>query len=357
MEPPAQKTGILYCRVSSKDQVENTSLESQERYCREYAEKNSIRIFDVYVDKGESAKTADRTEFMKAISFCTNKKNQVDYFIVYKLDRFARNQDDHVMVRARLRQNGTELRSVTEPINETPVGRAMEGMISVFAEFDNNVRTERTRGGMLERIKQGVWVWQAPLGYYRVTKGANLTPEPNSAPLIRLAFEEWAKGTYSYHSLAQFLAKKGLKTRHGKKPFAQLIEKILRNSVYCGAINVWGQHHEGSFEPIVSGDLFNQCQKGYNRRKARFVHRSASNPEFPLRRMTVCDSCTTSLTGSISTGSKGMKYAYYHHATQECPQARFIPKETFEQNFVEYLESVTPDAQYEILFKEVVLDI
>jgi len=356
-ETPSQKTGILYCRVSSKEQVENTSLESQERYCREYATRNDIAISDVYVDKGESAKTADRPEFMKAISFCINKNNRVDYFIVYKLDRFARNQDDHVMVRAKLRQGGTELRSVTEPINETPVGRAMEGMISVFAEFDNNVRTERTKGGMLERIKQGVWVWQAPLGYYRVAKGANITPDPNSAPLIRLGFEEWTKGTHSYHSLAQFLARKGLKTRHGRKPFAQLVEAMLRNSIYCGVINVWGGQYEGSFAPIVSKELFNRCQKGYNRRKARFAHRSKSNPTFPLRRMTICGFCNASLTGSVSTGSKGMKYAYYHHQKQECSQAQFIPKDTFEQNFVEYLESITPDAQYEKLFKAIVLDI
>src|SRR5262249_23087163 len=86
-ESQAHRTAIVDCRVSSRDQIENTSLESQERYCREYAEKNGIRVFAVYVDKGESAKTADRTEFLKAISFCTNKKNNVDYFIVYKLDR------------------------------------------------------------------------------------------------------------------------------------------------------------------------------------------------------------------------------------------------------------------------------
>src|SRR5713226_401603 len=117
-ETPSYKTGILYCRVYSKEQIENTSLESQERDCREYATKNNILILDVYVDKGESAMTADRTEFIKAISFCTNKKNKVDYFIVYKLDRFARNQDDHVMVRAKLKHSGTELRSVTEPIDD-----------------------------------------------------------------------------------------------------------------------------------------------------------------------------------------------------------------------------------------------
>lgn len=356
MEVTAQKTGIIYCRVSSKDQVENTSLESQERHCREFAKRQDIQILDVYVDKGESAKTADRTEFIKAIAFCRNKANHVDYFIVYKIDRFARNQDDHVLVRATLRRSGTELRSATEPINDTPVGRAMEGMISVFAEFDNNVRTERTKGGMLERIKKGVWVWQAPPGYYRPAKGSNIVPDPNSAPLINLIFEEWTRGTHSYQTLAEFMTRKGFKTRRGKTPCAQLIDKILKNPIYCGIIDVWGEHYKGSFEPIVSVELFNKCNGRY-KKIPRFVHRSSSNPEFPLRRLTVCNACNGSLTGSFSTGRKGIKYAYYHHHKQVCAKAQFVPKETFEQNFVEYLESITPDPQYEKLFKAVVLDI
>jgi len=73
--------------------------------------------------------------------------------------------------------------------------------------------------------------------------------------------------------------------------------------------------------------------------------------------MTVCASCQLSLTGSFSTGRKGIKYPYYHHHKQVCPKAQYIPKGTFEQNFVEYLESITPDRRYEKLFKAVVLDI
>ena len=89
------KRGIIYCRVSSIEQVDGTSLESQERVCKEYAERLGIEVLEVFVDKGESAKTADRPQFLKAISMCSQKKHKVDSFIVYKLDRFARNQSDH----------------------------------------------------------------------------------------------------------------------------------------------------------------------------------------------------------------------------------------------------------------------
>lgn len=178
MENKPTKTGIIYCRVSSAEQVDNTSLESQERYCREYAKREGVEIItDPFIEKGESAKTANRTEFIKAINFCSNKKNEVGYFIVYKLDRFARNQNDHVATQATLRRYGVALRSVTEPINETPIGRVMEGIISVFAEFDNNVRTERSKGGMLEQVKKGFWPWREPIGFYRPYRGSNIVPD------------------------------------------------------------------------------------------------------------------------------------------------------------------------------------
>lgn len=236
------KRGIIYCRVSSKDQVDGTSLGSQERACREYAAQKDIKVLKVYIERGESAKTADRTEFNKALAFCSDKKNKVNFFIVYKLDRFARNQDDHVTVRAILKRAGTELRSVTEPFDNTSMGRAMEGMLSVFAELDNNMRTERTKQGMLERLKQGIWPWPAPIGYYRPYQGSNIVPDPEKAPLIRLAFEKYAEGSYTYENLGNYLAERGLRTRHGKIPSAQLVEKILKNPLYQGFMDVWGGH-------------------------------------------------------------------------------------------------------------------
>ena len=357
MAETQETTGIIYCRVSSKEQVDGTSLETQERSCREYAARSGIRLLrSPFIEQGESAKTADRTEFNKAIAYCTDKKNRVGYFIVYKLDRFARNQDDHVMVRAMLKRSGTLLRSVTEPINEEPIGRAMEGMISVFAELDNNIRTERTKAGMLERVRQGVWVWQCPLGFYRPTGASNIAPDPKVAHLIRLAFEEYAKGTYTYQSLATLLTERGLRTRYGNNPGAQLVEKILRNPLYKGAIEAFGEVNLGAFEGIVPAELYDSCQPNAK----PTVHgkpRTRYNPLFPLRKVVRCSACCAALTGSSSRGHRGKLYPYYHHAKQGCPKASFIPKETLEQLFVEFLESVTPDAKWEKVFKAVVVDI
>jgi len=355
MEIPNSKRAVIYCRVSSAEQVENTSLESQERICTEYAKREGIEVIKLFIERGESAKTADRTQFNMAFAYCGDKKNKVSHFIVYKLDRFARNQTDHVTRQALLKKMGVMLRSATEPINETSIGRVMEGMLSVFAEFDNNQRTERSKGGMMEKIKEGVWVWPAPIGYYRPYKGSNIVPEPSTSIYVALAFEEYAKGTYTYLSLAEYLAERGFITKQGKKPFMQMVEKMLKNPLYAGRIKVWGLDIKGNFEAIVNEDLFLQCQKGYRKSYIK-NNRSSQNPNFPLRKVCICSECKTSLTGSTST-SRGHKYSYYHHHKQVCPKAESIPKERFEKEFVNYLAELTPDKKYEKLFKSVVMDI
>lgn len=358
METSTQKTGVIYVRVSSSDQVQGTSLAMQERVCKEYAEHKNIKILYIFIEEGESAKTADRTQFQKALAFCSNKQQRVDYFIVHKVDRFARSQADHFATTAFLKKYGTQLLSVSEPISDDPVGKAMEGMLAVFAEFDNNVRSSRSRSGMLEKAKRGFWVGPAPLGYKRLIKGGNLIVDDDVAPYIREIFEEYSKGNHSFRSLAEHVAKRGMRTRQNKKPGMQLMEKIIRNPVYYGMIKSasFGIEVKGEFAPIIEEELFWRCQPR-SVTKFRSGHRLAENSEFPLRRFALCSDCGKSLTGSASTGRGGIKYPYYHHHKQDCPQAVSIPKETLEQNFVEFLESIKPSKKYEKIFKAIVTDV
>ena len=105
MSETAQKRVVIYCRVSSKEQVDNTSLESQERFCREFATRQGMEVTRVFIERGESAKTADRPQFQAAVKFCIEKRQGVGFFLVYKVDRFARNQEDHMAMRAVLSHN------------------------------------------------------------------------------------------------------------------------------------------------------------------------------------------------------------------------------------------------------------
>tara|TARA_B100000508_G_C11451832_1_gene274521 strand:- start:9 stop:1544 length:1536 start_codon:yes stop_codon:yes gene_type:complete len=348
------ENGVIYCRVSSLEQVDGTSLESQERICREYAEREGIKILEVYVDRGESAKTADRPEFLNAISYTT--KNKVDYFIVYKVDRFARNQEDHMAVRAKLKQHDVELRSVTEPIDSSPMGKMMEGILSTFAEFDNNIRSERSLGGMQSRVKQGLWVWQAPIGYERLSKGAVMTLN-GDARFVRLAFEEYAKGSRTYKTLANFLFEKGLRSKTGKKIPFQTIQKMIHNPLYAGIVKQdnWNIEVKGQHEPIISEALFYKCQQ--TGRKHKGTKKREANPDFPLRKLVVCDWCQKPLTGSNSTSRNGSKHPYYHHHKQDCPNSESLKKVDFENDFVSYLEELNPTFEFAAAFKEACMEI
>ncbi len=310
------------------------------------------------MELGESAKTADRTEFAKAINYCTSKKGRTSYFVVYKLDRFSRKAEDHLMIRAVLSKAGTELRSVTEPINETATGKLMETVIAGFAEFDNNVRTERTKNGMIQRVQEGIWVWTPPLGYHKPVRGkkTNIVPDPLVAPLIRAGFEEYAKGGRTYKALAAFWTRQGLLTKRGRPIKLQEVQKMLRNPVYCGTIRAFGGEWNGGFEPIVSRQLFLACQDKVGN-SSWSAPRLTDNATFPLRKLVICSECGTTLTGSSTRGRQGKRYPYYHHSKKNCTRPKTIPKEKFEKAFLECLAKVEPNKKYEHLFKAVITDI
>src|SRR5450759_3895574 len=156
---------VIYCRVSSREQVEGTSLESQQLACEEYARAQNIHVLRVFVEQGESAKFADRTELLLLIEFCRENKGRVNMLLVWKVDRFARNVADHFSVKATLLRYGVDIVSATEPIDTKPEGKLMETILAGFAQFDNDSRATRTVQGMRRKIQEGIFPWKPPLGY------------------------------------------------------------------------------------------------------------------------------------------------------------------------------------------------
>ena len=138
---------VIYCRVSSKEQIEGTSLESQEAACRDYAQSKGMPVLKVFVEQGESAKFADRTQLLELVDFCRQNKGTVEILLVWKIDRFARNIADHYSIKTTLLKYGVRIVSVTEPIDSDPTGKLMEGVLASVAQFDNDVRAMRTVQG------------------------------------------------------------------------------------------------------------------------------------------------------------------------------------------------------------------
>jgi len=159
--------------VSTKEQVEEgNSLNTQQKICKEFCLKNGFDIAEIFIEQGESAKTADRTELKKLLAFCASKKNQIHAAIIYKIDRIARNTDDYSQLRLLLKRYGVEIKSTSEHFDDSPVGRFMENTMANIAQFDNDIRTERSVGGMREAVRDGRYVWNAPLGACRTNNPA-----------------------------------------------------------------------------------------------------------------------------------------------------------------------------------------
>src|SRR5574341_1591846 len=108
IKPPSMN-GVIYCRVSSEEQVKGTSLESQELACREYAQSKNIKILRVFIERGESAKFAERTQLLELIDYCRQNKDTIQVLLVWKIDRFARNVTDHFSVKATLAKYGVRI--------------------------------------------------------------------------------------------------------------------------------------------------------------------------------------------------------------------------------------------------------
>ena len=175
------------------------SLSTQLRACEEYCRREGFEVLDRFKEEGESAKTTDRTELQKLLKYCRTHKGKVHFVVVYNLTRIAREKYDHFALRAHLKSLGISLRSATEPIDDTSTGKLMEGVLAAFAQFDNDVRSERTRAGMRAALELGRWTFPAPLGCLNAPKwsGKSLVPDPERAPLVRQMFEEYATGRFS----------------------------------------------------------------------------------------------------------------------------------------------------------------
>lgn len=343
------KKAVIYCRVSTKEQVyDGNSLTSQQKICKEYALKSGYEISEVFIEQGESAKNADRTQLKRLIEYCTNKRNGVQAVIAYKVDRIARNIDDYRYIRVLLKRYGVEIKSTSEYFEDTPAGRFMENIIANVAQFDNDVRTERSVGGMRDAMREGRYVWVAPFGYSNEKVLGKSTIVPNDqAHLVRALFTEVAKNKVSVDEIRRQLFKEGLKTKQGTMIAKSHLYKLLNNEVYAGWIIKFGERHRGLYEPLVSEELFEQVQRVLKRRSHRGFVYQRENPDFPLRRF-VYHPTGQKITGHWSKG-RSKKYAYYRFIGINETE---IKKEVLEDAFLEFLDSHTLDPKHVAYLKQ-----
>ena len=352
---------VIYCRVSTKDQVENFSLATQEKACRDYCTRNNFVVDKVFVEEGESAKTANRTQFQKMLAYCRENKGRVGRVVVYAVNRFARSSHDHLATRAFLGGLGVNLRSVSETFDESSQGKFMESIMAAVAQLDNDVRGDRTVDGMKAAIQAGRWTFKAPLGYLngdRKPGSPSLIPDPERGLLVRQAFEFFASGIHTKQQVLNIVTAAGLRTRRGKAISKQTFNALLRKPVYAGWLVVegWGERRRGDFEPLVSQEFFDAVQAILSGKRPSVTPRLRSHPDFPLRHFVKCGCCGNPLTGSYAKG-RTKRYPYYYCQNRKCEGGVHVSKMELERSFVDFLERMQPQPKYAKLFREIVLDV
>ena len=348
---------LVYSRVSTTEQVENKqSLDMQEVACRDFAAKRDIEIARVFREEGESAKTADRTKLQEMLKFCHENKNDIKYVIVWKVDRFSRNTADYMMMRALLLKLGVQILSATEPIENTVTGKLTETILAGFAEFDNDVRSERSRNGMLGRAKEGGWVHQAPIGYRNIkdTIGRPTLEPDDMASQVTALLLEFKKGIYTPIQAVQLAAQLNIRTKYNKPISANGVYKMLRNPVYAGKIasSMFAEIVDGLHKGLISYDDHLLILNILSGRKKTIKPEARSKEPWPLRRFIRCSECGHPLTGSRSKGYS--KHYEYYHCTH-CNKGTRVRRDKTHHGFVNKLgsESLTPDVLN--LFKEIVV--
>lgn len=336
------KRAVIYCRVSTREQVEEgNSLITQEKACREYAFKSGFDVADVFIEQGESAKTMQRTELKRLIDFCSVRKNNIQAVIAYKIDRVSRNMDDYSQIRILLKRCGVEIKSTSEFFESTPAGRFMENIIANVAQFDNDVRTERSINGMKEAVREGRYVWKGPYGYSNVKVAGKSTIGPDeNAISVKKAFEEIAKNYSSIQIVRLNLLKSGYLYKNGKPLCRTQFYNLLQNEIYAGWITQFKERHRGLFEPIVSEELFEQVQRVLKYKGTKGIVKLKHHPDFPLRRF-FWHPQYAKLTGCWARGRR-KRYAYYFYKTKGLN----FRKETTEELFMAFLDSYRLDSKH-----------
>ncbi len=277
----AVKRAVCYVRVSTPGQTktwtddEGLSLNAQEDVCRRHAATLNAEVIDVYKEKGISGR---KRETRPALNQMLEdlKEHSVDYVIVYRLDRLARNTVDDVQLAEEIAAAGAQLVSTQEHFDEsTPAGWLMHRIQAVFAEYEVKQGSHRVSMAMARKAELGGTPTKPPIGYLNhrdPSEGggrglARIIIDDERAPLVRWAFEAYASHEWSIQRLVDELDERGLRSRPHKRhalprPLKKNdVHRMLRGRYCVGKVSWKGEEFDGNHEPLIDTELFERVQE------------------------------------------------------------------------------------------------
>jgi DNA invertase Pin-like site-specific DNA recombinase len=286
----------IYTRVSTEAQEEKgTSLDSQKALGIEAAKKLNLQ-HTVWNEGGASSFYEDFSNRPVLLDLLRKiEAGEVQHLWVYNNDRLSRNEFTAQTIRAALRKHNVILYTKDGTFNlNNPQDNFMKTILDGVAALDNAMRTDRTRMGKLNKVKQGYWMGGPPPFGYRIEE-KRLALHSEESVWVGKIFQWYSEGK-SIQQIKSELQKKGVKTNRGSNTWSLgSINKILQNTHPLGTYSYTDAKTDETVEctcpPIVNKSLWNACQaqrkkilerKGQNNRTRRF---------YLLRNLLYCGHC------------------------------------------------------------------
>jgi site-specific DNA recombinase len=351
----------MYARVSSDSQDVDLSISAQLRALREYAVKHGHEIVREFVDEAESGRTASRPAFREMIALAKTKPPPFDTILVWKLNRFARSRVDSITYKALLKSKGIKVISINEPLDDSPSGQLLEGVIESIDEFYSANLGQDVKRGMRENARRGFFNGsRPPLGLHKVAvqDGAKtrykLEPDPDDSVTIKMVRRMFSMALRDAgcKDIAKAMNREGFRTGNGRLWGKTTVHKILTNEAYCGTL-IWGGRPghpaihsvdppvrvENTWPTIIDPTSFALVQEKMASKRPKTIHPRTIPSPYLLSGLLFC-SCGHAM---IGRSAKSHQYFYYmcnggFKKGKDACNARALPKDKLEQMVIEQIK-------------------
>jgi site-specific DNA recombinase len=339
---------FIYCRKSSEARDRQAiSIESQHRELQEYATSHNLKIIEVF-EESQSAYKLGRPIFKKMMDLC--KEGIANGILTWKTDRLARNAEDGGRVIQNLDDKVLlEIRTPFEVYKHEDNRMMLYVLFGMNNDFSRQISANVKRGNRQKYARGEFLGGFAPVGYIRAKVGLsrNIAPDPAKAPLVKKAFEEYATGKYSVLQLWKIITDWGLTSVTGRKFVRSEVYRLLSSPVYYGVFKHGGEFHQGSYEPLISKELFDQVQAIlHNRSKPRkqdWVH--------IYKGLLKCPECGCAITAETKVKNykrtnRTASYTYYRCTKRrgKCSQPA-VTEQELEKMLREYIGKISIDRE------------
>ncbi len=322
-----KKKAAAYCRVSTDNEDQAGSFESQRRYFRQYIERNpDWELYEIFADEGISGtNTKKRKEFNRMIACAKN--GDFDLIITKEISRFARNTLDSIFYTRDLKKHGVGVIFMNDGINTMDGDAELRlAIMSSIAQEESRKTSERVKWGQKRQMEQGVVFGRSMLGYD--VKDGKMTINEEGAKIVQLIFHKFVDEGKGTHVIARELREEGIKPMRVKEWQNTVILRVIRNEKYCGDLVQKKTYtpdflsHEKKYnrgqeefviikdhhEPIISRELFDKANRILDEKSLSQEGKAKHSNRYPFSGKIKCGRCGASYVARYKTRKDGSKY-------------------------------------------------